>query len=94
MPANTVAMLTGAESTVGLPGYRRIRIVEQPGGETVWEFSYLSGAVPMRAMQVVISDQASKKIFILDWRDPRADWAGDLATFDQIMGSFSSLLGE
>jgi len=94
MPANTVAALTGGESKVGLAGYRRIRIVEQPGGETVWEFTYQSGSAPMRAMQVVIPDQASKKIFILDWRDPRADWAGDLATFDQIMSSFSSLLGE
>ena len=94
MPANTVATLTGGESKVSLAGYRRIRIVEQPGGETVWEFNYLAGAAPMRAMQVVVADLASKKIFILDWRDGRADWARDLPTFDQIMSSFSSLLGE
>ena len=94
LPANMVAMLTDKEATVGLPGYRRIRIVEQPGGETVWEFTYQRGRDTMRAMQVVIADPAAKKIFILDWREPRTDWARDLTTFDQIVGTFSSLLGE
>jgi hypothetical protein len=94
LPANTVAMLTAAEATAGLPGYHRIRIVEQLGDETVWEFTYRQGRDTMRAMQVVISDPAAKKIFILDWRDPRTDWARDLTTFDQIVSTFSSLLGE
>ena len=94
LPANTVAMLTAAEATVGLPDYHRIRIVEQSAGETVWEFTYQQGRDTMRAMQVVIPDPATKKIFILDWRDPRTDWARDLTTFDQIVSTFSSLLGE
>jgi hypothetical protein len=98
-PLNPVAMLTGEESTIGLPGYRRIRIVDQPDDvwwqkATVWEFTYQRGGDTMRAMQVVIPDPASRKSIVLDWRTPRTDWARDLTTFDQIAGTFSSLLGE
>ncbi|MCU7728790.1 protein kinase [Actinoplanes sp. KI2] len=100
MPANTVAMLTGEEATAGLPGYRRIRIVQEPDDvlprqqATVWEFTYRHGGATMRAMQVVIADPAAKKIFVLDWRTPRTDWARDLTTFEQIGSTFSLLLGE
>jgi hypothetical protein len=100
MPANTVAMLTGEETTAALPGYRRIRIVEQPDDvlpgqqATVWEFTYQRGGDTMRAMQVVIAVPAAKKIFILDWRTRRTDWARDLTIFDQIASTFSLLLGE
>jgi hypothetical protein len=100
LPANTVAMLTGEEATAGLAGYRRIRIVEQPDDvlprqqTTVWEFTYQRGSDKMRAMQVVIADPAAKKVFILDWRTLRTDWARDFTTFDLIASTFSLLLGE
>jgi hypothetical protein len=100
MPANPVAMLTGEETTVGLPGYRRIRIVDRPDDvlpwqtATVWEFTYQQGGGTMRATQVVIPDPATRKVFVLDWRTPRTDWARELTTFDQIVSTFSSLLGE
>ena len=66
----------------------------KPGDNAIWEFTYQQGRHTMRAMQMVIPDPATKKIFILDWRGPRTDWARDLTTFDQIAGTFSSLLGE
>jgi hypothetical protein len=93
-------MLTGEEATVGVPGYRRIRIVDRPDDvlpwqtATVWEFTYQQGGGTTRAMQVVIPDPATRKVLVLDWRTPRTDWARELTTFDQIVSTFSSLLGE
>jgi hypothetical protein len=99
-PANAVAALTAQEAKVGLPGYRRIRIEQMSpneavfAGEAVWEFTYLQSSGAMRAMQLVIPEPSGDRVFILDWRAPRDQWARDLTILDQIVVTFRPLSDE
>jgi hypothetical protein len=81
------AALVAEEARANLPGYRRIRIEALPQGNgSEWEYTYAGGRGRLHGIErgFVVFGRA----FLIQWRTPENDWAGNLARWGVIDGSF------
>jgi hypothetical protein len=90
-----IAALTAREAEARLTGYRRIRIERLPlSADAVWEYTYEDPKYgPVRALRRAVLAPGGR-MFTLEWRTPRDRWAGQLALFDQVVGTFTPVPGE
>jgi hypothetical protein len=81
------AAIVAAEARANLPGYQRIRLETlPPGNGTEWEYTYTGGSGRLHGIErgFVVFGQA----YLIQWRTPEVDWAGNLTRWGVINGSF------
>jgi hypothetical protein len=81
------AALVAEEARANLPGYQRIRIEALPQGSgTEWEYTYAGSRGRLHGIErgFVVFGRA----YLIQWRTPDVDWAGNLTRWGVINGSF------
>ncbi|GIF26417.1 hypothetical protein BJ973_005777 [Actinoplanes tereljensis] len=90
-PPNLIEALTEMERlrSMGVPGYRRIRIEQGPGAAGAdWEYTAVTGPSEIHGIQRLIN--RGGQVYWFSWEVPANAWASELPRFTEVMDSFQA----